>query len=142
MNQLHELARIRAFMDDHLDQPLSLDDIAQRAHLSRYHFIRLFHRSFFETPHQYLIRKRIEKAKQLLAENSLSVTEICFAVGFESLGSFSALFHKLVGWSPSIYRARVLAQRRNPYQFIPACMRTMYGLPSGTDRETRKQGNR
>jgi AraC-like DNA-binding protein len=96
--------------------------------LSLYHFIRLFQRTFFATPHQYLIHKRVEKAKQLLAQNELSVTEICFAVGFESLGSFSTLFHKTVGWSPSIYRARVLEQRRNPYKFIPGCVCTMYQL--------------
>ena len=83
--------------------------------------------------HQYLIRKRLEKAKELLANSPLSITEICFAVGFESLGSFSTLFHKTVGWSPSIYRARVLEQRRNPYKFIPGCVCTVYGLTPATE---------
>ena len=128
MQFLPELEHARTFIDENLEQPLSLADIAQRAHLSRYHFVRLFHGLFHETPHQYLVRKRIEKAKELLAHSSLSITEICLAVGFESLGSFSTRFHKTVGWSPSIYRARVLAQRRNPYQFIPGCFCIMVGL--------------
>ncbi len=135
MNPLPELERARTFIDEHLDQPLSLDDMAAHAYLSRYHFIRLFQRAFYETPYQYLMRKRIEKAKELLAHSPLSITDICFAVGFESLGSFSTLFHKTVGWSPSIYRARVLEQRRNPYKFIPGCMCTMHGLtPSPKER--------
>lgn len=128
MIPLPELERARAFIDEHWDQPLSLDEMARCAHLSRYHFIRLFQRAFYATPHQYLMHTRVEKAKQLLAQSELSVTEICFAVGFESVGSFSTLFHKTVGWSPSIYRARVLEQWRNPYKFIPGCVCTMYGL--------------
>ena len=86
-----------AFMDEHLADSLEIAHIAARAHFSRYHFIRLFRRMFHETPHQYLTRKRIEKAKELLATGDLSVTEICFAVGFQSLGSFSALFRRAVG---------------------------------------------
>ncbi|HXW01597.1 MAG TPA: AraC family transcriptional regulator [Anaerolineae bacterium] len=128
MNTLDQLTSVRAFIDEHFDQPLSLDELAQRAYLSRYHFIRLFRRCFYETPHQYLTRKRIEKAKYLLAYSNLSVTDICFSVGFASMGSFSTLFHKTVGWSPSAYRARVWEQQRNPYRFIPGCFCTMYKL--------------
>ena len=120
----------RAFIDDHFADPLAIDQIAARAYFSRYHFIRAFRRLFHETPHQYLTRKRIEKAKELLALGDLSVTEICFAVGFESLGSFSTLFRRTVGWAPSVYRARVLAQRRTPLKFIPHCFVVMYGIRS------------
>lgn len=126
----HAIESVSTFIEEHLDQPLLLDDIAQQVHLSRFYFLRLFQRHFYETPHQYLIRKRLDRARELLANSDLSVTEICFAVGFESLGSFSTLFQKRVGWSPSIYRARVLEQRRNPYKFIPGCMCTAYGLKS------------
>ncbi len=118
----------REFIDDHFAHPLNLDQISGRAHFSRYHFIRLFRRAFYETPHEYLTRKRIEKAKEMLALSDLSVTEICFEVGFESLGSFSTLFHKIVGWSPSVYRARSLEQRRAPLKFIPHCFVIMYGI--------------
>ncbi|MEZ4729479.1 MAG: AraC family transcriptional regulator [Caldilineaceae bacterium] len=135
MNTNHTLDPILKFIEEHLDQPLAVDELAQRAHLSRYHFIRRFQRAFHQTPHQYVINRRLAKAKELLAHSTLSVTEICFAVGFESLGSFSTLFRNSVGWSPSIYRARVLEQRRNPYKFIPGCMCLMYGLsPSAEER--------
>ena len=122
------LDAILDFIDEHLDQPLSVDELAQRAYLSRYHFIRRFQRAYQQTPHQYVINRRLAKAKEMLANSELPVTEICLAVGFESLGSFSTLFRQVVGWPPSVYRARVLAQRRNPYQFIPGCMCTMFGL--------------
>ncbi|MEZ4866297.1 MAG: AraC family transcriptional regulator [Caldilineaceae bacterium] len=128
MDQSLELTR--QFMDDHLDQPLSVDELARRAHRSRYHFIRSFQRAFHQTPHQYLIQRRLEKAKALLADSNLPVTEICLVVGFTSLGSFSTLFRNSVGWPPSVYRARVWEQRRNPYKFIPGCMCTMFGLYS------------
>ncbi len=118
------------YIEEHLDQPLSVDKLAALAHLSPYHFIRRFRRAYHRTPHQYLMHKRLERAKTLLAHSELPITEICFAVGFESLGSFSTLFRNVVGWSPSIYRARVWEQQRNPYKFIPSCMRTMFGIRS------------
>ncbi len=127
---MQPFTEICTYIDEHLDQPLSIDDLAARAHLSPYHFIRRFRRVYHRTPHQYLIHRRLERAKTLLANSELPVTEICFAIGFESLGSFSTLFRNVVGWSPSIYRARVWEQRRNPYKFIPGCMRTMHGITS------------
>ena len=129
MNATYSLDAILQFIDDHLDQPLSVDELAARAYLSRYHFIRRFQRAYQQTPHQYVMNRRLAKAKELLANSELPVTTICLAVGFESLGSFSTLFRQVVGWPPSVYRARVLAQRRNPYHFIPGCMCTMFGLP-------------
>ena len=128
MNTNQPLDPLLSFIDEHLDQPLSVEALAQQVYLSRYHFIRSFQRAFHQTPHQYLMNRRIDKAKELLATSALPVTEICLAVGFESLGSFSTLFRNTVGWPPSVYRARVLEQRRNPYKFIPGCMCTMYGL--------------
>ena len=122
------LERARDLIDAHLDRPLDLEAMARAAHFSRFYFLRAFRKTFHETPHQYLTRKRIEKAKELLANSELPITEICFDVGFESLGSFSALFHKAVGWSPSIYRARVWEQRRNPRKFIPGCYVVQFGL--------------
>ena len=128
MSAYHHLDPILRFIDEHLDQPLSVEELAQRAYLSRFHFIRQFQRAFQQTPHQYVMNRRLQQAKALLANSDLPVTEICLAVGFESLGSFSTLFRNVVGWPPSVYRARVLEQRRNPYKFIPGCMCTMHGL--------------
>src|SRR5688500_20382722 len=98
LETLERLARARDFIDHCYDHPLSLDQISEKACFSRYHFLRLFRQAFNKTPHQYLIERRIEKAKELLRkEDDVRVTDVCFEVGFQSLGSFSSLFHKCVG---------------------------------------------
>lgn len=129
------LLRARELIDARYTQPLDLDELARSANFSRYHFLRAFRRAFHVTPHEYLTRKRIERAKELLAESELTVTEICFEVGFESLGSFSTLFHKIVGWSPSIYRARAWEMSKNPLKFIPNCYVIMHGIQVATPKE-------
>src|SRR5437773_8454672 len=106
-SDLHErLCRARKFIDDSYHLPLNLAEISKEACLSPYHFLRLFRDTFDTTPHQYLIQKRIDKAKELLRVRSLSVTDVCFEVGFESLGSFSSLFRRCVGDAPVAYRRR------------------------------------
>ena len=122
------LARARRLMDECYQMPLDLEQISKEACLSRFHFLRLFRRAFNKTPHQYLIHRRIEKAKELLSSSRLTVTEVCFEVGFESLGSFSSLFHKHVGHPPVAYRAIVLERRRDIRRKIPACVLMLYGL--------------
>jgi AraC-like DNA-binding protein len=129
------LWRAREFIDARYTQPLDLDELARTANFSRYHFLRAFRRAFHATPHEYVTRKRIERAKELLAESEFTVTEICFEVGFESLGSFSTLFHRIVGWSPSIYRARAWEMRRNPLKFIPNCYVIKYGIQVADPQE-------
>ena len=129
------LWRAREIIDAQYAQPLDLNELARAVHLSRFHFLRAFRAAFHMTPHEYLTRKRIERAKELLAESDLLVTEICFEVGFESLGSFSTLFHKIVGWSPSIYRARAWEMRKNPLKFIPNCYVIMHGIPVSMSKE-------
>jgi len=121
------IGRAVSLIDSHLGDRLAIDALCREAHVSRYHFIRTFRRVLFETPHRYIVRKRIGRARELLAGSGLSITEVCFEVGFESLGSFSALFHREVGWSPSMYRARCREQRRNPRKYIPACCWHMFG---------------
>src|SRR5689334_12389887 len=90
------LERARAYIDANYDRSLDLCQIASQTGFSEYHFIRLFNRAYATTPHQYLIRRRVERAKDLLQSSDLSVTDICFAVGFQSLGSFSSLFRRSV----------------------------------------------
>jgi AraC-like DNA-binding protein len=119
------LLRARAFIEEHSDLPLDLAQIAEQASFSRYHFLRLFRDTFDQTPHQYLIQRRIERAKALLAADELSITEVCFAVGFQSLGSFSALFHRCAGQPPQAYRARVFQGFYLPNRFVPACFLQM-----------------
>jgi AraC-like DNA-binding protein len=122
------LGRVLSLIDSRYNNRLVIDTLCDEAHFSRYHFIRTFRKVLFETPHQYIIRKRLEKSKELLARSDLSITDICFEVGFESLGSFSTLFHRVVGWSPSIYRARCIEQNLHPRKFIPGCCWDMFGL--------------
>jgi len=127
LETLQRLGRARDFIDHCYDHPLNLDQISEKACFSRYHFLRLFRQAFNKTPHQYLIERRIEKAKELLTSAELRVTDVCFEVGFQSLGSFSSLFHKYVGHAPITYRerarARELAKRK-----VPGCFLVMYKL--------------
>ena len=106
--------------------PLDLTEISKQACLSRYHFLRLFRDTFDTTPHQYLIQRRIERAKELLRVRSLSVTDVCFEVGFQSLGSFSALFRKCVGDAPIKYRRREIESLSK----VPGCFIQMFGMAS------------
>jgi len=128
------LRRARTFMDDCYYLPLDLAQISSKANFSRYHFIRLFRKTYGQTPHQYLTYRRIEKAKNLLRTSELSVTEICFAVGFQSLGSFSSLFYKYVGNPPKSYRARIVERIPEPKKSIPACFTFMFGLDSADQK--------
>lgn len=128
-SDVHErLCRARRFIDESYYLQLDLTEISKHACLSRYHFLRLFRDAFETTPHQYLIQRRIEKAKELLRVRSLSVTDVCLEVGFESLGSFSALFRRCVGTGPVAYRKREMDSLRK----VPGCFIQMYGL--GPDR--------
>jgi len=128
-SDIHQrLCRARKLIDDCYDLPLDLTEISKQACLSRYHFLRLFRDAFETTPHQYLIQRRIEKAKELLRLRNLSVTDVCFEVGFQSLGSFSSLFRRCVGAAPAKYRKREMESLRR----VPGCFIQMYGLgPAG-----------
>ena len=125
------LCRARTYIDHCYDHPLSLEQISSQACFSRYHFLRLFRQAFNKTPHQYLIERRIEKAKELLSADDLRVTDVCFEVGFQSLGSFSSLFHKCVGHPPNIYREKS-RQTKAAKRQVPGCFLVMYGLEPGT----------
>src|SRR5579885_2467227 len=95
------LCRSRDFLAASLDQPLRLADAAKQAYLSPFHYHRLFVRTLGETPHEFLTRVRIDRAKELLTRDALPVTDVCFAVGYESLGSFSSRLRAEVGYSPA-----------------------------------------
>jgi AraC-like DNA-binding protein len=92
------------------DQPLTLEAMAQVACLSPNHFLRTFKQAFAQTPHQFVTQLRLARAKRLLVQTGLSVTEICATIGFESLGSFSSLFARRVGMSPEAYRRREMQE--------------------------------
>jgi AraC-like DNA-binding protein len=102
--------RGRDFIHAHFDSRLTLSEIASAAHLSSYHFLRSFKHAFRMTPHEYLSACRIERAKFLLERTELSATEICFAIGFESVGSFTSWFARLSGASPRVWRCAAKKQ--------------------------------
>jgi AraC-like DNA-binding protein len=125
---VHLLAA-KDLIDRRYAEPLDTAALARAAHASEYHFIRSFRQVFGETPHQYLQRRRIERAQELLRGTGETVTRVCLAVGFQSLGSFSDAFRRLVGEPPSAYRAR---QQEQVPAAVPACFAMMGTRP--TDR--------
>jgi AraC-like DNA-binding protein len=123
------MLRARDTMDRAFAQPLDVQALARVAHVSPAHFSRQFRATFGESPHRYLQRRRVERAMELLRETGRPVTEICFDVGFSSLGTFSRTFRAVVGESPSAYRAR-FAGDGNALR-VPACWAMAWLRPAG-----------
>jgi AraC-like DNA-binding protein len=120
------LLRARDLVDARYAEPLDVAELARRAHTSPAHFSRRFKATFGETPHQYLLTRRIARAKHLLRETDRSVTEISMDVGFQSLGSFSAKFKDVVGGTPTEYRRKI--RGLSP---IPTCVMMAWTRPRG-----------
>lgn len=114
-SETRRLLRARDAMDRGFAEPLSVAEVAQVAWMSPAHFTRRFHAVFGQTPHQYLYRRRIERAQWLLRTTTLSITEICHEVGYESLGTFTRTFRRLTSESPGQFRAR------DPAASVPSC---------------------
>ena len=119
-------------MDREFDQPLDVPALASSVAMSTGHFSRSFKVAFGESPYSYLMTRRIERAKALLRRGDMSITEVCFAVGFTSLGTFSTRFTELVGESPSAYRARGHAETAE----IPACVIKVMTKPIRNEEAT------
>ena len=118
------IVQAKLFIDSDYADDIDLDNIADEAYFSKFHFIRQFKKIYGKTPHQYLIVVRIEKAMQLL-RTDIPVSVVCFSVGFESLSSFSGLFKRVVGFTPSAYliqQQQIKAQiLKTPLKFVPGC---------------------
>ena len=114
----------KLYIDNHYGERIDLENISNQAHFSKYHLLRLFKKSFGKSPHQYLIETRLLAAKRLLTSD-LSVTQVCYKVGFESIPSFITLFKKREGVTPLEYsrnrRKRDEAIKKSPLSFIPKC---------------------
>jgi len=119
------MLRVRDAMDRDYAKPLDVPELARIAYVSEAHFIRVFRATFGETPHRYLQRRRVERAMFMLRETNRSVTEICFDVGFASLGTFSRTFSAIVGEPPSTYRWRAA-----DLEAVPACFMKAWTRPS------------
>lgn len=125
LEDLVRLRRARDMMDRAYAEPLDVQALANVALMSSGHFSRSFRAAFGETPYSYLMTRRVERAKALLRRGDMSVTDVCFAVGCTSLGSFSSRFTELVGETPSAYRARSHEDGAD----IPACVAKIFTRP-------------
>jgi AraC-like DNA-binding protein len=122
-----QLLRAKDLVDARYFEPLDTNDMASAASLSRAHFSREFRRSFGESPHAYLLTRRLERAADLLRTTDRSVTAICHSVGLESVGSFTTSFTRTYGKSPTVYRAAFPPAA--DYAQVPACILRAYGRP-------------
>jgi len=121
------LLRAKDLADGRYFEPLSVDDMAAAAGLSRAHFSREFRRAFGDSPHAYLLTRRLERAAALLRTTDRSVAEICLDVGLQSVGSFTTSFRRAFGASPTAYRAQ--HPPASAHAVVPACIVRAYGRP-------------
>jgi transcriptional regulator GlxA family with amidase domain len=121
------LLRAKDLADARYFEPLGVDDLARAAGLSRAHFSREFRRAFGESPHAYLLTRRLERAAALLRTTDRSVADICFSVGLQSVGSFTTSFTRTFGKSPTVYRAEF--PPASHLVRIPTCVLRAYSRP-------------
>jgi AraC-like DNA-binding protein len=124
------LLRAKDLVDARYMQPLDVDDMAGAAGLSRAHFSREFRRTFGESPHAYLLTRRLERAATLLRNTDRSVAEICLSVGLRSVGSFTSSFGRAYGRSPTAYRASFPPASR--HAVVPTCVLRAYTRPNNS----------
>jgi AraC-like DNA-binding protein len=138
---VRHLLRAKDVADARYSDPLGVDDLASAAGLSRAHFSREFRKAFGESPHAYLLTRRLERAAALLRATDRSVVEICFAVGLRSVGSFTSSFTRAYGVSPAAYRAAFPPAAAHAR--VPTCVLRAYGRPqNSTFREDNRNGAR
>ncbi len=135
LRDLVRLRRVRDRIDREYAQPLDVEALARAAHMSAGHLSREFRRAYGETPYSYLMTRRVERAMALLRRGDLNVTEVCFAVGYGSLGTFSTRFAELVGMPPSIYRREAVRAAAE----LPPCVAKQVTRPV-RNREARVPG--
>ncbi len=121
------LLRAKDLADARYSEPLGVDDLARAAGLSRAHFSREFRRAFGESPHAYLLTRRLERAAALLRTTDRSVADICFAVGLQSVGSFTTSFTRTYGMPPTAYRESF--PPASAHALVPICVLRAYGRP-------------
>lgn len=133
MDLYTRIVRAKLYIDDNYAAPLDLDRLSDEACFSKYHFLRLFKKTYNKTPYQYLSERRIEKAKEKLKVEGLKVAEICEEVGFESTTSFSLKFKEYTGETPALFRLRAMQTqqliKKQPDRFVPNCFQFMHCPP-------------
>ena len=125
LRNLAQLRRVRDRIDREYAQPLDVEALARGVNMSAGHLSREFREAYGESPYSYLMTRRIERAMALLRRGDMSVTDVCFAVGCSSLGTFSTRFTELVGMSPSAYRR----QEATAHAGMPACITKQVSRP-------------
>ncbi|HWJ62682.1 MAG TPA: helix-turn-helix transcriptional regulator [Acidimicrobiales bacterium] len=125
LQDLAWLRRVRDRIDRDFAQPLDVEALAAGVHMSAGHLSREFKKAYGEPPYAYLMTRRVERAMTMLRRGDLSVTDVCFAVGFSSLGTFSTRFTELVGMSPSTYKREAARATEG----IPACVAKQFTRP-------------
>lgn len=124
------IVKAKLFIDDNYADAIELDQIADEAFFSKFHFIRLFKKTYGKTPHQYLTYVRIENSK-LFLKKRMPVSKVCYAVGFDSISSFTGLFKRMVGQTPSAYLQEYIDKqleiKTTPLKHIPNCFAEMNG---------------
>jgi AraC-like DNA-binding protein len=125
--QARHLVRAKDLADRRYAEPLTVADLARAAHLSPAHFSRAFRRAFGESPHQYLLTRRLERAAALLRTTDWSVADVCVAVGLTSVGSFTTSFGRMFGATPTAYRAQFPPAAA--WAMVPGCVARAYGRP-------------
>jgi AraC-like DNA-binding protein len=124
------LLRAKDLIDARYREPLDVPALAKAAHLSQAHFSREFRRTFGETPHQYLLTRRLERAASLLRTTDRTISDICFTVGLRSVGSFTTSFRRAFGRSPAAYRAA--HPPAVTHASVPTCIVQAYARPRGS----------
>jgi AraC-like DNA-binding protein len=118
------IVQAKLFIDTHYAEKIDLNNISDEAYFSKFHFIRLFKKIYGKSPHQYLTDVRVEKAKDFL-KTDVSITDVCFSVGFESISSFTGLFKRYTLKTPAQYQQHELKRREemtsSPLKFVPNC---------------------
>ena len=132
------LLRAKDLMDARYREPLEVPVLARAARLSPAHFSREFKRTFGETPHQYLLTRRLERAAELLRNTDRWVAEVCFAVGLASVGSFATSFKRAFGMTPTAYRASYPPASRQAR--VPTCVLLAWSRPNSSFREDAAAG--
>ncbi|MFC0113848.1 helix-turn-helix transcriptional regulator [Kibdelosporangium aridum] len=121
------LLRAKDLADARYSDPLTVTDLARAAGLSKAHFSHEFRRAFGESPHAYLLTRRLERAASMLRMTDRKVADICVAVGLQSIGSFTTSFTRMFGVSPTAYRAKY--PPASTYARVPSCVQRFYGRP-------------
>ncbi|HLO43639.1 MAG TPA: AraC family transcriptional regulator [Leadbetterella sp.] len=136
------IVQAKLYIDKFYSEKIDLDNISDEAYFSKFHFIRLFKSIYGKTPHQYLTKVRIENAQQLLKEDK-TVSEVCFLVGYDSVSTFSGLFSKTVGKTPSEFlnnnKERKIEIQARPLSFVPGCYSFLHGWTKNSNIEDAKK---